>query len=60
MTTVKTQPSEKCQLILGALKNAVTNTLEKKHKLGQYAVMWEDDKLVYKGEDKPQMDENIR
>lgn len=25
----------------------------KKRKLGQYAVLWEDNQLVYKGEDAP-------
>ena len=56
MTTIETQPSEKSQIILSALKNAVTIALEKKRKLGQYAVVWEDNKVVYKGEDAPQMD----
>jgi hypothetical protein len=28
----------------------------KKRKLGQYAVVWEDNKMVYKGEDAPQVD----
>jgi hypothetical protein len=56
MTTVETQPSEKSQIILSALKKAVTHALEKKRKLGQYAVVWEDDKVVYKGEDAPKMD----
>jgi hypothetical protein len=54
MNTVKKQPSEKSQIILSSLKEAVANALEKKRKLGQYAVVWENNKLVYKGEDAPQ------
>ena len=56
MTTFETQPSEKSLIILKALKAAVTQALEKKRKLGHYAVMWEDDKVVYKGEDAPKTD----
>ncbi|MDP1709483.1 MAG: hypothetical protein Q8L21_01165 [Candidatus Komeilibacteria bacterium] len=56
MNTIEKQPSEKSQIILNSLKQAVANALEKKRKLGQYAVIWEDNKLVYKGEDAPQID----
>jgi len=34
----------KAQKILLALKAAVTNTLDKKQKLGQYAVVWDREK----------------
>lgn len=50
------QPSEKSRIILSSLKEAVANALEKKRKLGQYAVVWEDNKLIYRGEDAPQVD----
>ena len=53
MNTIQKQPSEKSQIILSSLKEAVANALEKKRKLGQYAVIWEDNKLVYRGEDGP-------
>jgi len=56
MNTIEKQPSEKSQIILSSLKEAVANALEKKRKLGQYAVVWEDNKLVYRGEDAPQTD----
>jgi hypothetical protein len=56
MNIVMKQPSEKSQIILSSLKEAVANALEKKRKLGQYAVVWEDNKLIYKGEDAPQVD----
>ncbi|WP_432744920.1 hypothetical protein ABXJ76_05520 [Methylobacter sp. G7] len=49
MNTVKKQPPEKSRIILSSLKEAVANALEKKRKLGQYGVVWEDNKLVYKG-----------
>lgn len=54
MNTVKNQPSEESLIILGALKKAVANAMERKRKLGQYAVVLENDKLVFKGEDAPQ------
>jgi hypothetical protein len=56
MNIIEKQPSEKSQVILSALKDAVANALEKKRKLGQYAVVWEDNKLVYRGEDAPQIE----
>lgn len=56
MNTIEKQPSENSQIILSSLKEAVANALEKKRKLGQYAVVWEDNKLVYRGEDAPQIE----
>jgi len=56
MNTIEKQPSEKSQIILRSLKEAVANALEKKRKLGQYAVVWEDNKLFYRGEDAPQIE----
>jgi hypothetical protein len=55
MNTVRKQPSEKSRIILASLKEAVANALEKKRRLGQYAVMWENNQLVYKGDDAPQI-----
>jgi len=40
--------------MLDSLKQAVTKDLEKKKRLGQYAVIWEDGKPVLLGEDAPQ------
>jgi len=59
MNTVKHQPSEKSLIILSALKEAVANAMEKKRKLGQYTVVWEDNALVYKGEDAPREDSTL-
>jgi len=53
MNSIKSAPSQQSQLILNALKNAANNELEKKRRLGQYAVLWENGQIVYKGEDAP-------
>lgn len=37
------------------LKKAVQSALERKKKLGQYNVMWKDNKVVTQGEDAPQI-----
>ncbi len=47
-------PSPDTQRMLDSLKNAVADALEKKKRLGQYAVLWENDKPVLVGEDAPQ------
>jgi len=47
------QPSEHSKIILNALKQAATNEIEKKRRLGQYVVLWENDAIVYKGDDAP-------
>ena len=45
----KTVPSAEGKLLLETLKKAVTGTLEKKRRLGQYAVVWQDGKPVKTG-----------
>lgn len=40
--------------MLESLKQAVAQALEKKKRLGQYAVIWENGKPVLIGEDAPQ------
>lgn len=42
------------QRMLDSLRQAVNNALEKKKRLGQYAVFWENGKPVLVGEDAPQ------
>ena len=49
------QPSEHSKIILKALKQATSNEIEKKRRLGQYVVLWENDTIVYKGEDAPKV-----
>lgn len=57
-TTSKVKLSEEGQVILDSLQKAVTQALEKKHRLGQYAVVWRDGKPVMIGEDAPKVSEN--
>ena len=52
------QPSEHSKIILKALKQATTNEPEKKRRLGQYVVLWENDTIVYKGEDAPKQEKS--
>jgi len=47
----KDTPSEKGQIILAALRSAVMKALERKRKLGQYAVIWDGEKVVKIGEE---------
>ena len=56
--TLKTKPSEKGQVILDSLQKAVTQELEKKRRLGHYAVVWRDGKPVMIGEDAPKVSED--
>lgn len=53
MNNVKKPPSKQSQIILESLQQAVVMALEKKRKLGQYAVMWDGVKPVAIGEDAP-------
>jgi hypothetical protein len=48
-----TTPSPEGQKQLDALRKSVANVLEKKRRLGQYAVTWENGKPVLRGEDAP-------
>jgi len=49
----KSVPSQKAQEQLTALKKAVTEALDRKKRLGQYAVVWQNDKPVIIGKDAP-------
>lgn len=49
----KTTTSGKGYVVLETLQAAVTRTLEKKKRLGQYAVTWHDGKPVITGDDAP-------
>jgi len=53
MTHTSTPPSAQAQTMLHTLQNAVTKNLEKKQKLGQYAVVWENGRPVQTGADAP-------
>ena len=49
-----TTPSRKAKQGLKALQIAVEKALERKKRLGQYAVVWSDGKPAYIGENAPQ------
>jgi hypothetical protein len=49
-----TTPSPDAQKTLEALTRAVANALERKRRLGHYAVIWHDGKPVCIGEDAPE------
>ena len=49
----KNTPSKEAKLLLDALQQAVTKTLDKKRRLGHYAVMWDGGKPMMRGEDSP-------
>jgi len=53
MNTTKNAPTKQSQIMLETLQNAVTNALEKKRKLGQYAVTWDGNKINLSGDDAP-------
>ncbi len=46
-------PSPETQAMLDCLRQAVANTLERKRRLGQYAVLWSGDAPIAVGEDAP-------
>lgn len=48
-----TQPTPDTQEMLDSLRTAVAETLERKRRLGQYAVIWQDGKPVLVGDDAP-------
>jgi len=51
MSTESNQPSEETSATLAALRKAVKNTLDRKRRLGQYAVVWRDGKPALLDED---------
>lgn len=48
-----TQLSPDTQEMLNSLRTAVAETLERKRRLGQYAVFWQEGRPVFIGEDAP-------
>ena len=55
-TTVKPEPSKEGRELLESLRQSVANALERKRRLGQYAVTWQDGKPLAKGDDAPRLD----
>jgi len=55
MTMTSLPPSPQAQAMLKALKEAVRKSLDRKKRLGQYAVTWQDGRPVLVGEDAPKV-----
>ncbi|MDX8389066.1 MAG: hypothetical protein R8M38_01110 [Mariprofundaceae bacterium] len=49
--SLKTTPSQESRILLDTLKTAVAHALEKKRRLGQYAIIWKNGKPVRVGSD---------
>ena len=57
-SSIKTEPSTESQVMLDTLKTAVAHALEKKRRLGQYAVIWKNGKPVRVGGDSTAVGDN--
>ncbi len=57
--TFKKKPSKEGQVLLDTLQKAVSETLEKKKRLGQYTVVWRDGKPLVTGEDAPKLSSEL-
>ncbi|GAC1407721.1 MAG: hypothetical protein NVSMB6_05800 [Burkholderiaceae bacterium] len=55
MTVDYGQPSVHAQAVLKALQDAVNKDLERKKRLGQYSVTWQDGRPAIVGEDAPKV-----
>ena len=53
MTEPTKKPTPRSTEILNTLRSVAAETLEKKKRLGQYAVIWDNNKPVLIGDDKP-------
>ncbi len=54
----KNPPSQEGRQMLETLQRSVAKALEKKRRLGQYAVIWKNGKPELTGEDAPRASEN--
>jgi len=52
-TSITPMPDADTQAMLDCLRLAVAKTLERKRRLGHYAVLWDGNKPVLDGEDAP-------
>ncbi len=57
-SSIKTEPSTESQVMLDTLKTAVAHALEKKRRLGQYAVIWKNGKPARVGVDSTAVGDN--
>lgn len=53
MTVTSAPPSPQAKAMLESLRDAVARSLEKKKRLGQYAVIWQNGRPVQMGDDAP-------
>ena len=53
-------PSQSTRQMLETLQLLAAKTLERKRRLGHYAVIWQDGKPVLTGEDAPSTNESTR
>jgi hypothetical protein len=53
MTVTSAPPSPQAKAMLESLRDAVARSLEKKQRLGQYAVIWQNGRPVQSGHDAP-------
>lgn len=55
-----TERHEDDRKLLESLRNSVAKALDRKRRLGQYAVVWKDGKSVYIGPNPPDSKESMR
>jgi len=60
MTITSAPPSPQAQAMLKALQAAVTNCLDRKQKLGQYAVIWQNGQAIKTVGGAPQAEKLLR
>ncbi len=53
VTRLSNSPSPEAQAMLQSLRASVAQCLERKQKLGQYAVFWHDGQVLQVGADAP-------
>ncbi len=57
-TSLKTTSSEESRILLDTLKTAIAHALERKRRLGQYAIIWKNGKPARIGADTTSVDHN--
>jgi recombinational DNA repair protein RecT len=53
IVTQGSTPTPESIVVLNALRAAVTKELDKKKRLGHYYVIWENDRVIFIGDDAP-------
>ncbi|MGE4441838.1 MAG: hypothetical protein AB7D27_10180 [Desulfomicrobium sp.] len=54
MKITQAPPSKESMIVLESLRKAVAQALDRKKRLGQYAVVWQDGQPTIIGDDKPE------